>query len=618
MFAKKRLTLAVSTTLVCLSCAAPAGTLSFGGVDVPETDAEKRGVLASDTAWVDGSQYDIGFNTILRSGEGLVKGDKLPFGTLIDKSGEPLVAKDGSWRISSDNDFNSLLNTGYGLFMVSHFESRPAAMYVSKLKQTKDGHLFAKWTKPIDFSGVEGGWVHCAGSVTPWETHLGSEEYEPDARQWTENSISAYNAAMADYYGEGADPLVVMNPYNYGYPVEVEITSQKGDAEVTKHYAMGRVALELAYVMPDQQTAYLTDDGTNTGLFMFVADEPGDLSSGKLYGAKVHQAKQTYGDPVERTPFALEWIYLRRANNTEIAAKIPDTRFEDLFETAAVKPNGKCPKGFTSINSGHGGPYQECLNLKPGKKTAKLASRLETRRYAALKGVTTEFRKMEGITFDPDSGKLYLAMSETARGMEDFKKNGSDNTTYDQGGYNHIRVAYNTCGGVYYMQTGKGILDNRGKKIKSNYVAVNMVPEVFGRMVDNVPLNKCDLAGLANPDNVSFLAGYDALIVGEDTGSGHQNDMIWHYNTYNKSLTRIQTTPYGSETTSPYWYPNINGFGYLMTVIQHPYGESDVIKYLDGVEAGEDTDEVTASNINSIGADRGYSAYIGPFPALTN
>ena len=24
-------------------------------------------------------------------------------------------------------------------------------------------------------------WVPCAGSVTPWGTHLGSEEYEPDA-----------------------------------------------------------------------------------------------------------------------------------------------------------------------------------------------------------------------------------------------------------------------------------------------------------------------------------------------------------------------------------------------------------------------------------------------------
>ena len=34
-----------------------------------------------------------------------------------------------------------------------------------------------------------GGWVHCAGMVTPWGTHLGSEEYEPNARAFTAASM---------------------------------------------------------------------------------------------------------------------------------------------------------------------------------------------------------------------------------------------------------------------------------------------------------------------------------------------------------------------------------------------------------------------------------------------
>lgn len=38
-------------------------------------------------------------------------------------------------------------------------------------------------------------------------------------------------------------------------------------------------------------------------------------------------------------------------------------------------------------------------------------------------------------------------------------------------------------------------------------------------------------------------------------------------------MTRIMTTPYGAEVTSPYWIPNLDGFGYLLTVVQHPYGE---------------------------------------------
>ena len=40
-------------------------------------------------------------------------------------------------------------------------------------------------------------------------------------------------------------------------------------------------------------------------------------------------------------------------------------------------------------------------------------------------------------------------------------------------------------------------------------------------------------------------------------------------------MTRIVSTPYGSETTSPFWYKDINGFGYLTLVTQHPFGETD-------------------------------------------
>jgi hypothetical protein len=97
---------------------------------------------------------------------------------------------------------------------------------------------------------------------------------------------------------------------------------------------------------------------------------------------------------------------------------------------------------------------------------------------------------------------------------------------------------------------------------------------------------------------VTYLPGYHTLIIGEDTGSGHQNDVIWSYNTKTGKLTRIQTTPYGSETTSPYFYPDINGWSYIMSVIQHPYGESDEDKLVDASDA------------------RAYVGYIGPMPAL--
>ena len=67
----------------------------------------------------------------------------------------------------------------------------------------------------------------------------------------------------------------------------------------------------------------------------------------------------------------------------------------------------------------------------------------------------------------------------------------------------------------------------------------------------------------------------DQLLILEDTGSGHQNDVVWAYNLRDDSMVRIFSSPYGSETTSGWWYNNVNGWAYLLTIVQHPYGESD-------------------------------------------
>jgi secreted PhoX family phosphatase len=601
------------------------GTLQFEGIPYAETDDEKRQILASQSVTVDGENYGIGYKTLLRSGDQPGQGIELSeewqgtrFGGLVDVNGAPVLQVDGSQRVSQSNDFSSLLDLGKkGLWMVSHFEDRPAAMYLTGLSQDEEtGELSPIKTRPIDFSEVRGGWVHCAGSVTPWTTHLGSEEYEPDARMFGTDPLTGktfddgikytygedgdgnliavedtYYSAMFDYVGGDATQL---NPYDYGWAVEVEVENRNGDTEVTKHYAMGRTALELAYVMPDDKTVYLTDDGTNVGLFMFVADKKGDLSAGELYAAKWVQKDC---GPKVNAPAAgcadLEWIALDHATSDQIEGYLvgeDKLTFGDIFDAKIPYADDSCDEGYTLVAKGHeattGDTYKECLKVKPGMAIA--ASRLETRRYAAMLGATTEWRKMEGITFDPHGKKLYLAMSEVENGMEDVDAQ----PAYNIASADHIDVEPNDCGAVYAMDVGKD------KGIGSRYVAKNMYGEVEG-ILDGVSPNKCNLDGIANPDNLTFVTGYDTLIIGEDTGSGHQNDVIWAYDLSSKQLTRILSTPYGSETTSPYWYPNINGFGYLMAVTQHPYGESDSDKY----------------EIGSM-ADRGYTGYVGPFPAM--
>lgn len=596
-----RKSLLLSSAAVAVALATPVlatdakNEMSFKEIKAPVTDEEKRQVRASEVVVINGTEYPIAFNVLARSGDQI--GDGV-FGLLVDEKGQPVKNTDGSVHHSVDTDFSSLLPVGGKLYNVTHFESRPGAMYLTELAQDPEtGKLTPVKTQPIDFSEFGGLWVPCAGSVTPWNTHLGSEEYPPNARNVEDakslDDIDDYFKPMVRYYG--IDPnntdleafRAKFNPYFFGYPTEI-VVSEDGSAKADKHFAMGRVALELAYVMPDQKTVYISDDGTNVGLFMFVADEAGKLDAGKLYAAQWNQTGSDNGGSAD-----LKWIDLGHATSADVKALIEKgTKFHDIFDVADMGEDGTCPEGFTAVNTTDGA---ECLKIKDGMELA--ASRLETRRYAAMKGGTTEFRKEEGITFNPATNTLYVAMSEVARGMEDNAKNGKPSDKYDRGGPNHVQLPHNKCGTVYALDVAED------SAIGSDYVAQNMVGLVSGTMTEypeghEFAGNKCDIDGIANPDNVTYIPGTDILIIGEDTGSGHQNDAIWAYDLNDQKLTRIFTTPYGSETTSPYWYGDINGHGYLMAVVQHPYGESDEDKLSDPADA------------------RAYNGYIGPFPVM--
>jgi uncharacterized protein len=588
--------LLATTALVLAGSGAMAGEINFTPVPFAATDAQKRAVLASEGIEMNGQTYPIAFNLLARSGDKI--GDAV-FGTLVDQKGQPVRSPDGSVHISVDADFSSLIPVGNKLFNITHFESRPGAMYLSELKPDADGKLAIVSTKPIDFSAVGGLWVPCAGSVTPWGTHLGSEEYPPDARAVEEatgmDQIDDYYKPMIRYVGFDPDTVSIddfkagFKPFNYGYPTEITV-KEDGSYAVAKHYAMGRVAVELGKVMPDQKTVYISDDGTNVGFFMFVADEPGKLDAGTLYAAKWTQTSSDGAGAAD-----LSWVNLGHADSAAIAKGLADgVTFSDLFETADIADDGTCPAGFASSNAEE---RSECLKVKPGMET--LATRLETRRYASMMGATTEFRKEEGIALDAAGKTLFVAMSEVNSGMEDAAKGGKPTDKYEKGGRNDIRLSADDCGAVYALPLAGDAT------IGSDYVAKSTKALVAGKPSNydaGSPYagNTCDVDGIANPDNITFMDSYGTLIIGEDSGSGHQNDAIWAYNMDSGKLTRIFSTPYGSETTSVYSYGNVGGHGYLMAVVQHPYGESDQDKLADPADA------------------RAYVGYIGPFPALTN
>ncbi|TPV96964.1 MAG: DUF839 domain-containing protein [Myxococcales bacterium FL481] len=568
--------------------------------------------MASERARVDGDWHDIGYHTILRSGdrpgiEDGAEGDEGTFGLMRDQNGAAVTdPEDGSDFVANSADFNSILPVGDKLHMVTHFESTPGGAYLTEIDQNATtGELTALSTEHIDFSDWGGLWVPCAGSVTPWGTHLGGEEYPPEARGWTsassveETGLAGTRVHMLKYFGFDTSDATALDmdavraafaPYDYGWAWEFALDSE-GGRTTEKHYAMGRLSFELAYVMPDEKTAYLTDDGANVGLFMFVADEAGRLDAGTLYAMKWLQTSDEGAGEAD-----INWVNLGHATNADIAALIDGgTTFEDIFETAegltegdgdSATLTGECPEGFRPVNSGDSA--FECLKLKPNMEQA--ASRLETRRYAAYLGATTELRKEEGVTFDPDSSRLFVAMSAIGRGMTD------DDPTWDLGGPNDVRLEPNRCGAVY------GLDVDSNATVGSDYVAMNwygIVEGVETTYPDDSPAagNTCDIDGIASPDNVTFITGYNTLIIGEDTAA-HQNDIIWELDLERDQLVRIQTTPYGSETTSPYWYPNIGGYGYITSVVQHPYGESDQDKLEDPADK------------------RAYVGVIGAFPAM--
>jgi len=315
-------------------------------------------------------------------------------------------------------------------------------------------------------------------------------------------------------------------------------------------------------------------------LFRYEADTAGDLSAGTLYAAKLTQTSAENGGS-----FDLSWISLGHASDAEIKALVTaKTTFTDIFD---VGDSANCASDHKLVATTYAtGSKAECLMVKPGME--KAAAFLEARRYAAMLGATTELNKEEGITYDAASNRLFVVMSYVEKGMTDAYKDENANAV----NYNHVRVAKNSCGTVYALD------------LDADSVATNMYGLVNGKETSydaGSPYagNTCDINGIANPDNVTIIPGYNTLIIGEDTGTGHQNDAIWAYNLGTKALTRIQTTPYGSETTSPYFYPNINGWGYMMSVVQHPYGESDTTK----VDTGS-------------AERRAYTGYIGPFPKM--
>lgn len=390
----------------------------------------------------------------------------------------------------------------------------------------------------VDTSPAQGLWITCGASLSPWNTHLSSEEYEPDAFNPKDMRFKAFSRKL---FGDE----LIANPYHYGHLPEVTVHPD-GTGSITKYYCLGRISHELVEVMPDRRTVLMGDDATNGGLFMFIADKAEHLSAGTLYVAKWHQTSGV--GPGSAT---LSWIKLGHASSKEIEALANKLKPTDIMDVKTVDPHDA---SYTKIRYAGKNNW---VKLKPGME--KAAAFLETHRYAALVGGSMGFSKMEGTTVNAHDKIAYSAMSYIQASMVD--------------GTTDIKVQGPASGAVYALNLKAGKKDVAGGAIDSEWVPVDMTApaELVGEDLATPDAlgNLAHADKIANPDNIKFSQKLRTLFIGEDSGR-HVNNFLWAYNVDTRQLSRLLSCPAGAESTGLQSVDAINGWTYIMSNFQHP------------------------------------------------
>jgi hypothetical protein len=396
----------------------------------------------------------------------------------------------------------------------------------------------------VDTSSVEGLWITCGASLSPWGTHLSSEEYEPNA--FTAAGDAQFKAFSKNLYGSET----TANPYNYGHLPEVTVNPD-GTASIKKHYCLGRISHELVQVMPDQRTVLMGDDATNSGYFVFVADKEKDLSSGSLYVAKVGA-----GFSLDPTAAAapLTWIKLGSATSAEIRSLAASIKATDIMDVRTADPQDP-----TFVKVAANGAI-EWIKLKPGME--KAAAFLETHRYAALVGASMGFTKMEGTTVNAKDKIAYSALQNCQASMV------AGNALNVAGNGISIPKALN-AGAVMALKLAGGQKDLTGAAINSEWMPIDLKALITGEDIAADALgNTANPDRIGNPDNLKFSEKMRTLFIGEDSGQ-HVNNFLWAYNVDTKVLSRLMSIPAGGESTGLHAVDELNGWTYIMSNFQH-------------------------------------------------
>ena len=194
------LSLAIATALsACDDNATSGSTKTFKSIEFSSTPAPVTAEAMAKThsssiatvTYTDGTtaQYPLAYNKLFGVKD-KVGGNAHAAGQLYNYKMEAIKDPRGQPVIAETPDANSLLSVDGNLFLVNHLEydwllsdgstaynkdgwytRMPMSMLLTSLTQGSDGKLNIKSQRPLDFSSVNGLWVPCFGSQTPWNTH---------------------------------------------------------------------------------------------------------------------------------------------------------------------------------------------------------------------------------------------------------------------------------------------------------------------------------------------------------------------------------------------------------------------------------------------------------------